>query len=205
MTIDGGRVLVYGTNDGIYVSNRRSKDDNIQPKRVVDAQRVTQIEVLEVDQLLLVISDKSLLRYSLSALNPNKLISTKQDKMIQSNCRFIKVGICQGRLWVCWVKSGSWSTTAKLYQPTDFIVEAKQQDGPSKSFIGETSKPSRKLYIPNEVSAVFFLKSKLCLACTSGFDVVSLETLETQSSSRFCRYFARRLHEKKRFEAYSPR
>ena len=34
--------------------------------------------------------------------------------------------------------------------------------------------------MPAESSSIDFLRSKLCVACTRGFEVVSLETLETQ-------------------------
>lgn len=39
----------------------------------------------------------------------------------------------------------------------------------------------QEFYIPTESSSIHFLKSKLCVGCAKGFEVVSLETLETQS------------------------
>jgi hypothetical protein len=42
-------------------------------------------------------------------------------------------------------------------------------------------KAFKEFYIPAESSSIHFLKSKLCVACAKGFEVVSLETLETQS------------------------
>ena len=39
----------------------------------------------------------------------------------------------------------------------------------------------QEFYIPTESSSIHFLKSKLCVGCARGFEVVSLETLETQS------------------------
>ena len=38
----------------------------------------------------------------------------------------------------------------------------------------------QEFYVPAEATAVNYLKSKLCVACVRGFEVVSLETLETQ-------------------------
>src|SRR5690606_41720656 len=37
--LDGGRKLIYGTDNGIYMSDRRSKDKDATPKRVVDVPR----------------------------------------------------------------------------------------------------------------------------------------------------------------------
>lgn len=39
----------------------------------------------------------------------------------------------------------------------------------------------KEFYIPSESTSIHFLKSKLCVGCSKGFEVVSLETLETQS------------------------
>jgi hypothetical protein len=45
----------------------------------------------------------------------------------------------------------------------------------------ELTSEIKELYIPAESSSIHFLKSKLCVGCAKGFEVVSLETLETQS------------------------
>ncbi|KAK3901040.1 CNH domain-containing protein [Staphylotrichum tortipilum] len=179
---DGGRKLIYGTDNGIYISDRRSKD-NANPKRVIDVPSVTQVDVLEEYQLLLVLSNRSLLSYPLGALDPNEPISSKRAKKIQSHCNFFKTGICLGRHLVCCVKSSALSTTIKVYEPNDAMSRTKKQKGLSKMFNAgqDELKPFKEFYIPTESSSVHFLKSKLCVACARGFEVVSLETLETQS------------------------
>ncbi|EAQ89752.1 conserved hypothetical protein [Chaetomium globosum CBS 148.51] len=179
---DGGRKLIYGTDNGIYVSDRRSKD-NAPPKRVIDVPSVTQVDVLEEYSLLLVLSNRSLLSYQLGALDPNEPISSKRSKKIQSHCNFFKTGICLGRHLVCCVKSSALSTTIKVYEPNDAMSRTKKQKGLSKMFNAgqDELKPFKEFYIPTESSSVHFLKSKLCVACARGFEVVSLETLETQS------------------------
>ncbi|KAI1080231.1 CNH-domain-containing protein [Whalleya microplaca] len=178
---DGGRKLIYGTDHGIYVSDRKMKDQ--QPKRVIEAQHVTQVDVLEEYGLLLVLSNKSLLSYSLSALDPNEPALGKRPKKIQSNCNFFKTGICLGRHLVCCVKSSTLSTTIKVYEPNDSMSKGKKQKGFGKMFnTGQDElKAFKEFYIPTESTSVHFLKSKLCVACARGFEVVSLETLETQS------------------------
>ncbi|KAK4042865.1 CNH domain-containing protein [Parachaetomium inaequale] len=179
---DGGRKLIYGTDNGIYMSDRRSKD-NTTPKRVIDVPSVTQVDVLEEYQMLLVLSNRSLFSYQLGALDPNEPISSKRAKKIQSHCNFFKTGICMGRHLVCCVKSSALSTTIKVYEPNDAMSRTKKQKGLSKMFNAgqDELKPFKEFYIPTESSSVHFLKSKLCVACARGFEVVSLETLETQS------------------------
>jgi len=39
----------------------------------------------------------------------------------------------------------------------------------------------QEFYIPTESTSIHFLKSKLCVGCAKGFEVVDLQTLETQS------------------------
>ena len=38
----------------------------------------------------------------------------------------------------------------------------------------------QEFYIPTESSSIHFLRSKLCVGCTKGFEIVDLETLDTQ-------------------------
>lgn len=179
--LDGGRKLIYGTDNGIYVSDRKNKDAT--PKRVIEAQSVTQIDVLEEYNLLLVLSNKTLVSYSMSALDPNEPALSKRPKKIQSHCTFFKAGICLGRHLVCCVKSTALSTTIKVYEPNDAMSKGKKQKGFGKMFNAgqDELKAFKEFYIPTESSSVHFLKSKLCVACSRGFEVVSLETLETQS------------------------
>ncbi|KAM0280636.1 hypothetical protein ACHAQH_003943 [Verticillium albo-atrum] len=177
---DGGRKLIYGTDTGIYVSDRKNKD--MMPKRVIETAVVTQIDILEEYGLLLVLTNKAVYSYAIAALDPTEPASSKRGKKIQSHCNFFKTGICLGRHLVCCVKSSALSTTIKVYEPTDAFNKGKKQKGFGKMFAGQDElKPFKEFYIPTESSSVHFLKSKLCVACARGFEVVSLETLETQS------------------------
>jgi hypothetical protein len=181
LAIDGGRKLIYGTDNGIYISDRKNKD--AVPKRVIDAQSVTQIDLLEEYGLLLILSNKTLMSYPLAALDPNEPTLSKRGKKIQSHCTFFKAGICLGRHLVCCVKSTALSTTIKVYEPNDAMSKGKKQKGFGKMFNAgqDELKAFKEFYIPTESSSVHFLKNKLCVACSRGFEVVSLETLETQS------------------------
>ncbi|KAK0390847.1 hypothetical protein NLU13_0350 [Sarocladium strictum] len=181
MPFDGGRKLLYGTNNGIYLSERKNKEQI--PRRVLEPTNVTQIEILEEYSLLLVLSNKTLQSYPMSSLNPDEPALSKRPKKIQNHCNFFKTGICLGRHLVCCVKSSALSTTIKVFEPNDAMTKGKKQKGLGKFMAGghDELKPFKEFYIPTESSSVHFLKSKLCVACARGFEVVSLETLETQS------------------------
>lgn len=84
---------------------------------------------------------------------------------------------------MCCAKPSALSTTIKVYEPNDSMSKGKKQKGFGKMFNAgqDELKAFKEFYIPTEASSVHFLKSKLCVACARGFEVVSLETLETQS------------------------
>jgi hypothetical protein len=80
------------------------------------------------------------------------------------------------------VKSSALSTTIKVFEPNDAMSKGKKQKGFKMFNSGQDElKAFKEFYIPTESSSIHFLKSKLCVACARGFEVVSLETLETQS------------------------
>ena len=53
----GGRRVVYGTDDGVYLSDLR--DPNRDPVKVLGLLDVSQVDVLEEYQLLIVLSGQS--------------------------------------------------------------------------------------------------------------------------------------------------
>ncbi|KAG0141113.1 hypothetical protein CROQUDRAFT_52219 [Cronartium quercuum f. sp. fusiforme G11] len=181
---DHGNRLVFGTDSGIYLSTI-TNSTNSNPIRVIQAINVTQVEVIEEHGILLVLADKAVMTFWIESLDPSdSLGAAKRARKISSNASFFKVGDCLGRKLVCIVKSGSVSSTIKTLEPSDNYL----------NFRGGKSKPLRKIipgsndalkvykefYIPTESSSVHFLKSKLCVGCNKGFEIVDLETLDTQ-------------------------
>jgi hypothetical protein len=134
--IDGGRKLVYGTDSGIYVSERWPKDKSVKPKRVLDASQVTQIDTLEEYQLVLVLANKTLSSYPMDALDLNEGQNTmaKRPKKIQGHANFFKAGIGLGRHLVCSVKTSALSSTIKVYEPMDNLAKGKKKSAVSKMF-----------------------------------------------------------------------
>ncbi|KAL1957717.1 hypothetical protein VTO42DRAFT_5560 [Malbranchea cinnamomea] len=182
--IDGGRKLVYGTDNGIYLSDRWPKDKSAKPRRVLDATGVTQIDTLEEYQLLLVLSNKTLSSYPLEALDTSESQNplARRPKKIQGHSNFFKAGIGLGRHLVCAVKTSALSTTIKVYEPVDNLAKGKKKPLSKMFQSGQDAfKPFKEFYIPAESSSVHFLRSTLCVGCSKGFEVVSLETTERQS------------------------
>ena len=147
--MDGGRKFVYGTDSGVYVSDRRKTAD-ARPKRVLDIASVTQIDVLEEYQLLLVLASKSLASFPLEVLDPNDSQSPlmKRPKKIQNHANFFKAGVCMGRHLVCSAKMSGISTTIKVFEPLDTVSKGKKKPAIGRMFQGgqETLKPFKVRY-----------------------------------------------------------
>jgi len=142
---DGGRKLVFGTDTGIYVSDRKPKSPAARPKRVLECTNVTQVDVLEEYQLLLVLATKSLMSYPLEVLDPMDTQSPmlKRPKKIQNHANFFKAGVCMGRHLVCSAKMSGISTTIKVYEPLDTVSKGKKKPAIGRMFQGgqEALKP----------------------------------------------------------------
>ncbi|KAF1999018.1 CNH-domain-containing protein [Amniculicola lignicola CBS 123094] len=181
--MDGGRKLVFGTDAGIYVCDRKPKDASFKPRRVLDCKAVTQVDVLEQYQIVLVLADKTLYSYSLEALDPedSQSIAKRPRKICHAN--FFKSGICLGQQLVATVKTSALSTTIKVFEPKESMAKNSRKSGFAKMLSQgqDQLKPYKEFYIPTESTSIHFLRSKLCVGCARGFEVVSLETLETQS------------------------
>jgi hypothetical protein len=124
--VDGGRKLVYGTDSGIYVSDRRQKEPPTKPRRVLDVTNVTQIDVLEEYSMLLVLTNKTLVSFSLEALDSSDNQSLiKRPKKIQGHTNFFKAGVCLGRHLVCCVKSSTLLSTIKVLEPSSPAAQGR--------------------------------------------------------------------------------
>jgi hypothetical protein len=150
---------------------------------VLDCKAVTQVDVLETHQIVLVLADKTLYSYSLEALDPeeSQAMAKRPRKICHAN--FFKSGVCMGQHLVATVKTSALSSTIKVYEPKESMANKAKRSGFSKmlSTGQDQLKPFKEFYIPTESSSMHFLRSKLCVGCARGFEVVSLETLETQS------------------------
>ncbi|KAI5834142.1 CNH-domain-containing protein [Schizophyllum commune Tattone D] len=177
----GGRRIVYGTDDGVYMSDLR--EPGREPQKVVALLDVSQVDVLEDYQLLIVLSERQVITFPLDALDPiDPMAPLKRAKRISSHTSFFKAGFCLGRVLVCIVKSSQLSSTFKTLEPIDQNVRGRAKPTFRKLLQGgnDTLKLFREFYIPVESTSIHYLKTKMCVGCSRGFEIVDLETLDTQ-------------------------
>ncbi|ODV85687.1 hypothetical protein CANARDRAFT_185147, partial [[Candida] arabinofermentans NRRL YB-2248] len=168
---DGGRKLLYGTDSGIYVSDVKLGENGSRvvskPLKIISKINIIQVEILGEYQMLLALSDKKLLYWPIDILNGGEASkNAKLSKELMTHVSFFKVGVCSGRMLVCAAKSSS--NLIRIFEPIDPINQKKQK----KKF----SIDHKDVNFNSEPVSISFLKTKLCVGCSKGFEIVSLET-----------------------------
>ncbi|KAJ7906080.1 RhoGEF Rgf2 [Mycena leptocephala] len=144
----GGRRIVYGTDDGVYISDLR--DISKEPVMVLALFDVIQVDVLEDYQLLIVLSERQVLTFPLDALDPmDSTAGLIRAKRIATHTSFFKTGFCLGRVLG--------SSTFKVLEPIEPNVRGRAKPTFKKLLQGgnDTLKPFRlmswqELYLPVE-------------------------------------------------------
>ncbi|KIM25430.1 hypothetical protein M408DRAFT_331185 [Serendipita vermifera MAFF 305830] len=175
------RQIAYGTDDGVYFSDLRHP--NRPPIKMLALLEVTQVEILQQSDLLIVLSERNVITFPLEALDPrDPTAGQKRGKRIATHTSFFKAGICMGRPIVCVVKTSALSTTVKTFEPIDQQIRGKSKPTFKKLLQGgnDTLKLFKEFYIPVESHSLTILRSRLCIGCARGFQIVDLESLDTQ-------------------------
>lgn len=124
----------------------------------------------------------------------------KRAKRIASHISFFKAGVCLGKTLVCVVKASPLSSTIKTLEPIDQNIRGRAKPTFRKLLQGGNdtlrvfkvralsvslsfcsfNTVKQEFYIPVQSSSIHFLKTKLCVGCSNGFEIVDLESLDTQ-------------------------
>ncbi|KAG0690227.1 hypothetical protein C6P40_003537 [Pichia californica] len=167
---DGGRKLLYGTDSGVYTGDRSSATS--ATTKVISKVNIIQVEIIQEYQIFVVLCDKKLICWPTSVLeggDPFK--NAKLGKELMNHASFFKIGVCDGTMLLCAAKSTS--NIVRIFEPIDPIQQKKQK----KRF----NNSKEDIHFSSEPVSINFLKTKLCVGCSSGFQIVSLvnNTMET--------------------------
>jgi hypothetical protein len=183
---DGGRKMLYGTESGIFMSRVEFNGDKpsvSDPIKLVHITNVTQMDVMGEYNTLLAQSEKTLYSYPLEILeSTDAAANQRRSKKVATHINFYKVGLCVGRMLVCAVKSSS-NSHVDVLEPFDPQPRGKKQPGFGRLLNKQSEglKPFKHFSIGAEILSISFLKHKLCVGCTKGFEIVALNTMETES------------------------
>ncbi|KAI9015687.1 hypothetical protein CLU79DRAFT_707318 [Phycomyces nitens] len=177
VTFKNGQLYVLGTDNGVYIGRVMSQS---APRKVLNLERVTQVNVLESDQLLMVLADKVLWEYPLAILNDTSQVQMPGIK-VETQVPFFHVGYCLEKTLVCVPQISPLSTNIVHYEPSNSLEKK------SGSFLGLFGKPkkastktrlkiSRKTYVPSEAWALELTPNNLLITCKRGIVIVDMHT-----------------------------
>ncbi|KAG5417151.1 ROM2 [Candida metapsilosis] len=171
----GGKKLLYGTDSGVWVSTVRSisatSNEKIcsDPTLVISKPYVTQIEVLVEYSKLMILSDKVLYEFDLACTDSlDHVKNTKSGKLIMTHISFFKIGVCDGKLLIIGAKTGSQHSIC-IFEPINPFDPKQKNRNKNKIDLQEVAFTSDPI-------SISFMKSKLCIGCTKGFEILSLQS-----------------------------
>ncbi|TVY75851.1 Rho1 guanine nucleotide exchange factor [Lachnellula suecica] len=183
-TVYGKSMVAIGTDYGVYtaeMSNSRGWSRSIQ------ANRVTQIAVLEEFNLCLVIADKSLIAYHLDVVVPvSNFPAPHQDSGRRApqklsgtrDVSFFATARMKDRTLVFYKKKEGLHSTFKVLEPVfQKSTEKKSRLFGSKRF-GATTEFFREFdefYIPTECFTINLFKTSIAISTLKGFELMTLD------------------------------
>ncbi|KAJ3362024.1 guanine nucleotide exchange factor 10-like protein [Kappamyces sp. JEL0680] len=186
-----GKYLFVGTDSGLYVGGSSdevmaSVDFGFQKfVKVVDLDKIYQLDIIPKIDMLLVLQDKTLVSYPLKSVIESfeGYVHEKfRPKKIGSNVTFFRQGVCNNMALVCTVKSTTLTATIKVLAPVGLgVSNLHGKIGKMFRTANESLRLEKEFYIPSESKSIHFLNTKLCVGCTKGFELVELDTLATQA------------------------
>ncbi|KAI8338661.1 Dbl homology domain-containing protein [Chlamydoabsidia padenii] len=176
--------MLVGTDMGVYIRAGNEEDDM---KRVIPLDKITQIEVMEESQLL-VLADKTLWTFPLDDILDlaDKPLLMKKGRTISTNTGFFHVGECMNKTMVCIAKPNTLATTTiRVLEPVATDDNKKTKSGFSIRRLVRNGpvglRPYKDLYLPSGASAISLLKSKMCIFCPREIGVVDMKTFGVQA------------------------
>jgi len=147
---------------------------------------VTQCAMLEDFGIFLVLADKSLFAYHIEALVPSSPHSphtsqTPQKLSGHKDVHFFSVGSLNGRTLVIYMKKKGLDSVFRVLEPVvGKINERAKAPQTFGSRLGLRSQRSewfrvyRDFFLPSEAFDLIFLKAKIVILCTKGFEIMDL-------------------------------
>ncbi|THU93894.1 Dbl-like domain-containing protein [Dendrothele bispora CBS 962.96] len=187
-TPDGRGLVAIGCAEGVWIGFRH---DSKSMRRVLHLKMVTQCAMLEDFGIFLVLADKMLFAYHIEALVPSSPASTHATQTPQKlsgnkDVHFFSVGTLQGRTLVIYMKKKGLDSIFHVVEPViDKINERSKAPASLGSRFGFRSPKSdwfrnyREFFLPSESYDLIFLKAKIAILCSKGFEIMDLMDLQS--------------------------
>ncbi|CAL1714491.1 unnamed protein product [Somion occarium] len=180
---NGRGLVAIGCAEGVWIGFRH---DSRSMRRVLHLKMVTQCAMLEEFGIFLVLADKSLFAYHIEALVPSSPQSahtsqTPQKLSGSKDVHFFSVGNLNNRTLVIYMKKKGLDSVFRVLEPVlGKINERAEAPRTFGSRLGLRSQRSdwfrvyRDFFLPSESFDLIFLKAKIVILCTKGFEIMDL-------------------------------
>ncbi|KAG9293935.1 hypothetical protein G9A89_019273 [Geosiphon pyriformis] len=192
VTPEKRNMVAIGTDEGIWMG---FGGETKSFRNVLRINNVMQMAVLEEYAIFVVLADKMLLAYSLEVIIPSSTSpqvvgshSSRQPLRLNANTnvQYFNVGTIKDRTFLVYMKKRGLDSTFKVLEPVVVVNNHERSRGFNLALgsrrlgLGkqEWFKEYKQFYIPSESYSINFLRSKLCVVCTRGFEIVNLDTLQ---------------------------
>ncbi|WVF70262.1 hypothetical protein IAT40_005051 [Kwoniella sp. CBS 6097] len=183
-TSDQRRLVAIGCQDGVWIGVQGEPQSL---RKVLHIKTVGNIAVLEEFGMFLVLSDKVLFAYHLEALVPSagqRGYKTAPERVNQpkDDVNYFTVGKLDGRTLVVLMKRETTQSVFRIMEPVlNRSTEDTRQRRGFPNFLGKGSdwfRPYKMFYLPAEVYGLHFLKHKMAIVCSKGFEIMDLTDLK---------------------------
>lgn len=182
MGTTGIRMIAIGTNQGVWTG---IEGDTNTIHLAIAISDVQQIAVLEDEYILLILADKTLYAYALDPLlapPPKKGSHDKPYQKIAQHISFFHAGQCQGRTIVVAMKKRGVDSNFRVLQPVcgDLRDPQNSKFFAKSGLFGKTPswfKSAMEFYIGTESYTMHFLKARIVVVCSRGFEIINLDAL----------------------------
>ncbi|CAI2166631.1 17036_t:CDS:10 [Funneliformis geosporum] len=178
VTPEKRNMVAIGTEDGVWMGFG-GETKTFRPV-LTGIGNVMQMAVLEEFGIFVVLVDKALWAYSLESLIPSSTSNNTsgrtqtRQRLASSNIQYFNVGTIRDRTFLVFMKKKGLESHFKVLEP---IGTTGQRKGMFQ-MRNDWFKEYKQFYVPSESYSVNFLRSKLCVTCTRGFEIVNLDTLQ---------------------------
>ncbi|KAF7371013.1 hypothetical protein MSAN_00735500 [Mycena sanguinolenta] len=188
-TNDGHGLVAIGCAEGVWIGFRH---DPRSMRRVLHLKMVTQCAMLDEFGIFLVLVDKTLFAYHIEALVPsspqgsNPASQVPQKLNETKDVHFFSVGTLRNRTLVIYMKKKGLDSIFRVLEPVgDKINEKVKAPAGLGSRPGFRSTKSewfriyRDFFLPSESFDLYFLKAKIVILCTKGFEIMDLNDFKS--------------------------
>ncbi|KIM21778.1 hypothetical protein M408DRAFT_80040, partial [Serendipita vermifera MAFF 305830] len=181
-TSDGRKLVAIGCTEGVWIGPRNNSKSM---RQVLHLNLVTQCAMLEDFGLFLVLAEGTLFAYQIEALVPTSPPSRDVARNAQKvngnkDIEFFTTGMLGGRTLIIYMKRKGTDSVFRVLEPViERINEKEKASGGFGRFTFGNSRSEwfriyRDFFLPSEAFDIYFLKAKLAILCTTGFEIMDL-------------------------------